>query len=765
MFYGCTSLTQAPALPATALADSCYSSMFYGCTSLTQAPALPATTLRNYCYSWMFEGCTSLTQAPALPATALADSCYSSMFYGCTSLTQAPALPATTLRNYCYSWMFEGCTSLTQAPALPATALADGCYSSMFSRCTSLKLSSTQTDKYTQEYRIPSSGDGVTTTDSLCDMFSYTGGTFTETPIINTTYCLSSDNMIVRETEITTLNGYVDSMINNAVPTPDTTLSIAGKSADAKATGDAIRALSEEIVTTSESKVSAHNTGTDTHSDIRLLISGLTDRLNALADSDDTTLDQLSEVVAYIKSNRDLISSITTDKVSVADIVDNLTTNVSNKPLSAAQGVVIETMIDALLNDKLDAAELTNAINTALAQAKASGEFDGADGKSAYQYAQEGGYTGTEAEFAERMAAEIPAVDSTLTVAGAAADAAAVGNRLNALSEEIENLQTSGLTTAQINALYGMFKVCAFIKDNVSAEYTAFKTAFGITDSGSGGETEVILTSISATYSGGDVAVGTAVTDLTGIVVTANYSDGSKRTVTGYTLSGTIAEGGNTITVTYEGMTTTFTVTGVAEEVTLSSISVTYSGGDVAVGTALSDLTGIVVTATYSDGSTATVTGYTLSGEIVKGDNTIIVTYNGKTATFTVTGTVENERVEHIVSGTFPATLTWSPLAFDVNPALAHYDGIGENSITYYDVEIDVESISSENAYVMVNISAGAFTRNARDYAGQTGTLKMTGEVWHPTMSDASQIMISCNKGTETDGQTAVITGVRIYER
>lgn len=78
-------------------------------------------------------------------------------------------------------------------------------------------------------------------------------------------------------------------------------------------------------------------------------------------------------------------------------------------------------------------------------------------------------------------------------------------------------------------------------------------------------ETEVTLSSISATYSGGDVAVGTVVTDLTGIVVTAHYSDGSSETVTGYTLSGTIAEGSNTVTVSYGGKTTTFTVTGVAE--------------------------------------------------------------------------------------------------------------------------------------------------------------------------------------------------------
>ena len=53
--------------------------------------------------------------------------------------------------------------------------------------------------------------------------------------------------------------------------------------------------------------------------------------------------------------------------------------------------------------------ELANAVNTALAQAKESGEFDGqpgAAGKTAYQYAVEGGYTGTEAVFAEKLAQE-----------------------------------------------------------------------------------------------------------------------------------------------------------------------------------------------------------------------------------------------------------------------------------------------------------------------------------------------------------------------
>ena len=120
----------------------CYYKMFYNCSSLTQAPALPATTLVGYCYGSMFYNCSSLTQAPALPATSLAGHCYSSMFYNCSSLTQAPALPATTLADSCYDSMFAGCSSLTQAPALPATSLANDCYYSMFKNCTSLTQAS-----------------------------------------------------------------------------------------------------------------------------------------------------------------------------------------------------------------------------------------------------------------------------------------------------------------------------------------------------------------------------------------------------------------------------------------------------------------------------------------------------------------------------------------------------------------------------------------------------------------------------------------------
>ena len=152
MFRDCTSLTKAPELPATTLADYCYQGMFYGCTALTTAPELPATTLAIYCYDSMFRGCTALTTAPALPATTLEHYCYKNMFWGCTSLTTAPGLPATTLTAECYYGMFSRCTSLTTAPELPATTLVNYCYSYMFYNCTSLtmvpELSATTLDSY-----------------------------------------------------------------------------------------------------------------------------------------------------------------------------------------------------------------------------------------------------------------------------------------------------------------------------------------------------------------------------------------------------------------------------------------------------------------------------------------------------------------------------------------------------------------------------------------------------------------------------------------
>lgn len=97
-----------------------------------------------------------------------------------------------------------------------------------------------------------------------------------------------------------------------------------------------------------EEKIGAHNEDTNAHYDLRMGLQALNARLSMIADSDDSTLDQLSEIVKYAKDNTDLIYSITTQKVNVDDIVDNLTTVAASKPLSARQGTIIASKMDEL---------------------------------------------------------------------------------------------------------------------------------------------------------------------------------------------------------------------------------------------------------------------------------------------------------------------------------------------------------------------------------------------------------------------------------
>ena len=164
-------------------------------------------------------------------------------------------------------------------------------------------------------------------------------------------------------------------------------------------------------------QVGAHNVSGEAHADMRDLIEDLTSRLNALADSDDTTLDQLSEIVAYIKSNKTMIDAVTTGKVSTSDIVDNLTTNASGKVLSAAQGVRLKALIDAIvIPDKLPNPQPLT-IN--------GQSYDGSAAVSVTVTGEGGGST--------------VELDTTLTQSGKAADAKAVGDRLSELNQAKAN--------------------------------------------------------------------------------------------------------------------------------------------------------------------------------------------------------------------------------------------------------------------------------------------------------------------------------------
>ncbi len=135
--------------------------------------------------------------------------------------------------------------------------------------------------------------------------------------------------------------------------------------------------------------------------------------------------------------------------------------------------------------------------------------------------------------------------------------------------------------------------------------------------------------------------------DLTGLVVTAHYSDGNEKVLSAgdYEVSkfDSSTAGEKTITVTYQDKTTAFTVNvkEAAPVVTLESITVSGpTKTEYEIGDEL-DLTGLVVTAHYSDGNEKVLSAgdYEVSGfdSSTAGEKTITVTYQGKTEAFTVT--------------------------------------------------------------------------------------------------------------------------------
>lgn len=232
------------------------------------------------------------------------------------------------------------------------------------------------------------------------------------------------------------------------------------------------------------------------------------------------------------------------------------------------------------------------------------------------------------------------------------------------LSEEMANLKQNGtgggVTTDHANTLWVILQKTAFAEQLTDEELTAFKTAWGI-------EAVVIpatgitlnKTTLSFTDSTSQTLVATVEpSDTTDKVVWTSSAE-SVATVTNGVVK-PLSNGSATITATCGSVSATCSVTVdmvEEEQVTLTSISATYTGGDVAVGTSLNDLTGITVTATYSDGSTTEVTDYTLSGTIAEGSNTITVSYDGKATTFTVTGVAESGGDVEPLYGTF-----WPPM-------------------------------------------------------------------------------------------------------
>lgn len=157
------------------------------------------------------------------------------------------------------------------------------------------------------------------------------------------------------------------------------------------------------------------------------------------------------------------------------------------------------------------------------------------------------------------------------------------------------------------------------------------------------------LTAMSGTYTLTGYT-GTLTKDLTSAIGSA-------------TVSGTMPTPENTssMTISYGGKSAVVSVTMEAAAPTLTGLSATYTGGTVAAGTTLAQLTE-VVKATYSDGTTSAAltkgTDYTLSGTLTAGQaNTVTVTGTGTYAGFTTSFSVTVEAESSIVSIAYDTTI------------------------------------------------------------------------------------------------------------
>lgn len=159
--------------------------------------------------------------------------------------------------------------------------------------------------------------------------------------------------------------------------------------------------------------------------------------------------------------------------------------------------------------------------------------------------------------------------------------------------------------------------------------------------------------------------------DPAGMVVTATYSNGAKLAATGYAVepSGPLSDGMTSVTIRYtEGgrsVTTTQAVTVIPK---LVSIAVTTPPTKTAYryGEAFSAV-GMVVTATYTDGNSAAVTGYTTSPASFTslGDQSVTVKYteNGVSVAVTTPVTVSRAVISTVPSQSGSLTYTGSALS------------------------------------------------------------------------------------------------------
>lgn len=139
----------------------------------------------------------------------------------------------------------------------------------------------------------------------------------------------------------------------------------------------------------------------------------------------------------------------------------------------------------------------------------------------------------------------------------------------------------------------------------------------------------------------------------TGLTLTATYSNGKTEIISSdFTCSPTLLTtlGTKTIAVTYEGKTCTFNVTVKNNELEKIEVNTMPDNTQYYVGDTL-DTTGLTLTATYTNGTTKTISsGFICSPTVFNtaGTQTVTVTYDDKTCTFDVS--VEEDTREYYVT-------------------------------------------------------------------------------------------------------------------
>lgn len=170
--------------------------------------------------------------------------------------------------------------------------------------------------------------------------------------------------------------------------------------------------------------------GVDAQGKLRIISTPICYKVQASAATDgsntiDPTPDQYAQFVAEVMAEADRAEAAANraeaagGNVTPEQIAEAVNNYLTENPVQA-------TPIDATLTQSgqaADAAAVGNRLSALSEEIAAipSGK-DGSDGKSAYQYAVDGGYTGTETEFATKLAEEIPTAlpnPNALTFTGA----------------------------------------------------------------------------------------------------------------------------------------------------------------------------------------------------------------------------------------------------------------------------------------------------------------------------------------------------------